>query len=185
MCGSSQPNVFGGYDTKLSNGSENSSQKNIFGGQDIRTRHGTIQSQPNIFGGYDYRLPDGRTIQSQRNVFGGQTYRYPDGRVVECAPNISSAPALGRRSMPVRNRSTVVVPITTTTVRSVPSDSRGSTKTPVLAYELAGAAWLTDGTPYPVADAARSRIHELRLVIARLRAGGAAADGSRPPLRFR
>lgn len=75
--GSSQPNIFGGYNYRSSDGYHITATPNIFGGYNYIGSDGMrITSQPNIFGGMNFRTNNGWSGSSIPNVFGGYDLRY-------------------------------------------------------------------------------------------------------------
>ena len=90
---STKPNIFGGYDTYDGSGRKVSSSKpNIFGGTDTQKSNnsGTTKTRPNIFGGNDISGSNGSKVGSTRpNIFGGYDVLDKNGRKVQsCKPNI-------------------------------------------------------------------------------------------------
>lgn len=90
---STRPNIFGGYDTYDGSGRKISSSKpNIFGGTDTKNSNSsnTTKTKPNIFGGKDMTGSNGTKIGSTKpNIFGGYDVFDKNGRKLQsCKPNI-------------------------------------------------------------------------------------------------
>ena len=90
---STRPNIFGGYDTYDGSGRKISSSKpNIFGGTDTKNSNSsnTTKTKPNIFGGKDITGSNGlKTGSTKPNIFGGYDVFDKNGRKLQsCKPNI-------------------------------------------------------------------------------------------------
>ncbi|EPO1785976.1 hypothetical protein ACT7BI_001540 [Cronobacter turicensis] len=73
MADNCRANIFGGEDTRNSDGSSSSSRANIFDGQETQYSDGSSSSsRANIFDGQDTQYSDGRSSSSRANIFDSQ-----------------------------------------------------------------------------------------------------------------